>query len=86
MTPARLEITNKGVVGCDTTIRLDGIEIQNVLRRVRLDMQLGEIATAELEVVAWETTEVATDSVRVVVADESQDLLIKLGWTPPEAT
>lgn len=79
---SRLEIVTKGPSGDGAVVRLDGTEIQNALRGLSLDMEVGEITTARLDVLVVDTTDFDGD-VSAHIPEAARELLIKLGWTPP---
>lgn len=83
MSRPRLEITSRGVVGPASTVQLDGVDISNALRGLRLNMAVGDVASAELDVMVVETTAVDIEAT-AHIPPEARDLLIRLGWTPPE--
>lgn len=80
-----LEISSKRPVGCDATVRLDGVDISNTLRGLRLSMSCTDVTTVELDVAVIETTELSAE-VSAHIPDTTRDLLIRLGWTPPEGS
>jgi hypothetical protein len=73
--------------GHTSRVQLDGEDISSALTGMRLHLAAGSVPTATLELALWEApTEL--DAVRVMVPDETRELLVRLGWTPPaeEAT
>lgn len=76
-------------IGSDGTIanvQLDGLDISSVLDAVDLKLRPGCLPEVRLGVLVHDlTTEVEGT---VVIPDETRDLLVRLGWTPPaeEAT
>lgn len=81
----KLEISSPRAVGCDATVRLDGVDISNTLRGLRLSMSCTDVTTVELDVAVVETTDLSAP-VSAHIPAETRDLLVRLGWTPPEET
>jgi hypothetical protein len=80
---SNLRIVTTGVRGA--TIELDGNDIADAVRGLRLDMHVGAVTVAELDVVVVDQTEIASE-VKARIPDGTRSLLIALGWTPPEVT
>lgn len=79
----RLKITADGPLPVKgVMVSLDGAEIQNELRGLRLHMAADRITTVELDVSVVDMTEVDTE-VKAFIPAGTRDLLIKIGWTPP---
>lgn len=73
--------------GHTSRVELSGHDISSALTGVSLRLEAGSVPTATLEMALWEMpTEL--DMVQVKVPDETRELLVRLGWTPPaeEAT
>lgn len=84
---SRLEIADKSGCSASGSVRLDGHDISHALRGLRLNMMVGELNIAELDVdvVAVELTSVDAE-VKAHIPADTHDLLVRLGWTPPEET
>ncbi|MFG2269128.1 hypothetical protein ACGFNY_05060 [Streptomyces chartreusis] len=68
--------------GHTSQVELSGHDISHALTGVTLRLDAGSVPTATLEVALWEVpTEL--DAVQVKVPDETRELLVRLGWTPP---
>lgn len=81
--PGKLRISSDGIVG---NVQLDGQDVSHALAGLKLRMAAGELPQATLDVLVHDlSTEVEA---RVVIPQETRDLLVRLGWTPPaeEAT
>lgn len=81
MTSGRVTITSEGHPKT-ARVNLDGRDITRALRRVSLDLRHDDAPQITLELVVAETVSVTGGSM-LYVADESRDLLIAFGWTPP---
>lgn len=73
--------------GHASRVELSGHDISHALTGVTLRLDAGSVPTATLELALWEVP-AELDAVEVKVPDETKDLLVRLGWTPPaeEAT
>ena len=81
--PGKVQISSDGVTG---RLHLDGQDISQVLDGVDLKLRPGCLPEVTLGVIVHDlTTEVEA---KVVIPQETHDLLVRLGWTPPaeEAT
>jgi hypothetical protein len=65
------------------TVELDGQEIQNGLVGVELHVHVGEMNSAILELKA--PTFEADGEFQIMLPEETQAALKRLGWTPPPA-
>jgi hypothetical protein len=63
------------------TVELDGTPIQRGLRGIDLRLHAGEVNAATLELVV--PTMDVEGEFEVVLPEETQALLKRLGWTPP---
>lgn len=63
-------------------IELDGQDISNAVGRVSVEMRAGDIPRAVLYVSVGTTADLG--EVTAHIPAEAHDLLVKLGWTPPE--
>jgi hypothetical protein len=81
--PGKLHITSDGVA---SRVRLDGEDISRALVGVRLNLGVGVLPQATLDVLVHDLT-TETEG-QVVLPEATRDLLVRLGWTPPaeEAT
>lgn len=70
----------KGATG--GTVMLDGEDISDGVRGLTLEAAVGEVTRVTLDIPVVVTSE-AADNVEVFMPDQTRDLLIKLGWTPP---
>ena len=75
-----LKIATTSPVG-RATIELDGEQIQHGVRGVAVRLEVGELNQATLELVAPEVE--AEGEFQIMLPEETQDLLKRLGWTPP---
>lgn len=80
---AKIEISGTGLPG-GTTIRMDGQDIAPALRGLTLAMDAEELPTLQLNLACLEIEQLTLDGVRVMLPTATRDLLISLGWTPPE--
>lgn len=73
--------------GTHATVHLDGTDIAHALTGIALTLGVNKAATATLDLVIVDVTEVQDTEARIVIPDATRDLLVQLGWTaPPEAT
>lgn len=63
-------------------VELDGHDIANSVLGMSLELKAGHETTATLHLVLDEIP-TDTDEVRAHLPDETHDLLVQLGWTPP---
>ena len=84
--PKALRI-NRQESGLGHRVELDGIDIANSILGLTVTITAGEMPAATLNLVLDEIP-TDTDEVRVRLPQETRDLLVRLGWTPPaeEAT
>jgi hypothetical protein len=68
--------------GMGHRVELDGHDIANSVLGVTVAFKGGEMPAATLDLVLDEIP-TDTDEVRVHLPDETRDLLVRLGWTPP---
>lgn len=79
--PGALRISGSGLPG-GTTVELDGEDVTAALAGLSLTLSAEHRPTAVLNVLLRHTdTEVENPT--VVIPDETRDLLVRLGWTPP---
>jgi hypothetical protein len=65
-------------------ITLNGHEIQNAVKGVRLRLDAGDPRPAVvLELAVYSLTETALEPARVWMTDETWNLLVDAGWEPP---
>ncbi|MCW2920025.1 MAG: hypothetical protein JWN52_8093 [Actinomycetia bacterium] len=79
-----LRITS-GIAGTDTKIELDGTDISNALFGISLHGRAGAGFSATLDMRAFEV-DTESEDVDVQLPDTAREVLVKLGWTPPEGT
>jgi hypothetical protein len=84
MTAHRLKVTNPGAFGHQTVVELDGLDVSGALRGFDLNVSVSDLNTARLFLSA-PAFEVEGEY-RVALDEDSQALLKRLGWTPPEET
>jgi hypothetical protein len=75
----RIGRSEKGLGHC---VELDGHDIANAILGLTVAFKGGEMPTASLDLVLDEIP-TETEDVRVHLPDETRDLLVRLGWTPP---
>lgn len=79
--PGALRISGTGLPG-GTAVELDGMDITSAIDALSLRLSVSEHPTGVLNVLLHKVdTEV--ENPRLVVPDETRDLLVRLGWTPP---
>ncbi len=73
--------------GLGHNAELDGVDISNSILGLTVTFKGGEMPAATLDVVLDEIP-TETDEVCVRLPQDTRDLLVRLGWTPPaeEAT
>ena len=84
--PQRLRLGGTGLPG-GTQIELDGVDIAHAVTGLSLHIGVDNLPTAVFDV-ALRELDTDLEQPRVTVPDETRDLLVRLGWTPPaeEAT
>lgn len=80
MSRARITI---GSTGANGEVELDGQRISNMVRGFTLHGSVHEVTRLELDVVLLEGAEVDAEP-NVVVPQVTHDLLVMLGWKPPD--
>lgn len=80
MTSAR--ITNQGVAGPHTTLDLDGNSVSHQVCGLTLDIRVGSPPLLTLDIPLNQAFEFTGD-VAIRVDPSVEDLLLRLGWTPP---
>lgn len=68
--------------GLGHRVELDGHDIAHLILGLTIAIKGGEMSTATLNLVLDEIP-TETDDVRVHLPQETRDLLVRLGWTPP---
>lgn len=81
MTDHSLRVVAKGATG--GTVELDGEDISNTVRGLDIQLRVGDIPKVTLDVVVVDLSN-ETDGAAALIRPETRDLLVKLGWTPPE--
>jgi hypothetical protein len=61
-------------------IRIDGQDVSKAVRGFQLESRVGEVTTLVLDLVMVRA-EIEVDT---VIVPQTYDLLVRLGWTPPE--
>ena len=84
MSGHQLKITAGQMGGPGTVVELDGQEIQRALVGLDYHLRAGDPTAVTLDVFAPEV--VVAGEVEVRLREETQALLKRLGWTPPEET
>lgn len=67
-------------------ILLDGEDISSAVQAFTVEASCSEVTRVTLDIPVVAKAEVVDSMADVFIADEARDLLIKLGWTPPEET
>lgn len=80
---SKLEITGTGLPG-GTVIRLDGHDITQVMRELTLNVGAGVVPSLDLTIPVFEGMRLGLEEVQVYLPDETRELLVRIGWTPPE--
>lgn len=75
-------IFHQGVGRSDQVVTLDGDDISRLVRSVSIDAEAGHIPSVRLELAVFEI-ESAAEGTKVHIASGTEDLLVRLGWTPP---
>lgn len=65
-----------------TRVELNGQDISNLTCGATVKVAIGEIPRIELDLLAVEVTSKTGDA-EIYLPQETQDLLVKFGWTPP---
>ena len=79
----RLAITAQAP-GERSTITIDGHDISNALTGLTLEIGVGKVPTATLDLLLIDTTEYQDAETRILIPEATRDTLVALGWTPPE--
>jgi phage protein D len=80
--PGALHISGNGLPG-STTVELDGEDITSTLKGLSLRLSTEDQPTATLDVLLWETS-TDLENPAIIVPDKTRELLVSLGWTPPQ--
>jgi hypothetical protein len=80
---SRIEISGTGLPG-GTAVRLDGQDIINAVRGLKLALGVGQLPELELDVVIRDAVELELQDVQVYLPNSTRELLVRLGWTPPD--
>lgn len=80
--PGELRISGSGLPG-GTKVELDGQDVSNSLTGLTFRIGLESRPTAVLDIVLRDLS-VAVENPGLVVPGATRELLIQLGWTPPE--
>lgn len=78
----KLRLTGSGLPG-GTRVELDGVDVASSLTGMSLSIGLDDKPQAVLDVVLYEL-DTNLDGVQFVVPPKTREVLIQLGWTPPE--
>jgi hypothetical protein len=82
VTQHHLKVTTRNGAGHSTDVELDDQRISSALRGVDLHLKVGELNSATLELFA---PAIEFDGeAEVQLPEETQALLKRLGWTPPD--
>lgn len=65
------------------SVELDGEDISRLVRSISLDSEAGHLPEVTLDLMVVEV-ETVTDETRVHMAPGTAELLVRLGWSPPE--
>lgn len=65
-------------------VELDGLDIAPCVLGMELSFRGGDLPTARLDLALFDVTPVDSEDVVVLLDDRTRDLLVSLGWTPPE--
>lgn len=76
----QVKITSDGIHG---TVVLDGVDLGNTVTEVCLHAGVDTLTELRLELLLGATATVFEGQAVVIVADETRDVLLTLGWTPP---
>jgi hypothetical protein len=77
-----VRFANRGAVGINTELQLDGHDVRNHVSGLTLSAQIGEPVRITLDVPVHKVTEYEGDAA-VSFNPELEEILISLGWTPP---
>jgi hypothetical protein len=80
----QLKMTCASGIAQQSTVELDGDDITHGLRSVVLRLNAGDLVTAELELIYLDAE--FEGQAKVILPEETQALLKRLGWTPPAGT
>lgn len=80
----KLRLTGSGLPG-DTRVELDGVDVARGLKGLTLTLDAADDdrPRAVLDVLLWEL-DTELDGVQFAVPSKTREVLIQLGWTPPE--
>lgn len=78
----QLKIACPSGFGRPATVELDGESIEHGLRGVVLRIDADEVVTAELDLLYLDAE--FEGQAKVVLPEETQAVLKRLGWTPPD--
>lgn len=65
-------------------VELDGVDIADCITGVDLRFRVDDIPCATLNLLLVDVTPVDSEDVEVLIDEKTRDLLVRLGWTPPE--
>lgn len=65
-----------------TRVELDGEDISQTLTGLSVRLDAGELPCIQLDVLVLDLT-AELENPRIVIPDDTRDLLIRFGWTPP---
>lgn len=65
----------------DQKVTLDGEDISHLVRAISIDTAAGDPSSVTLELAVSEIETAAETKIRIAAGTE--DLLVRLGWTPP---
>lgn len=86
MKQGHIEINNPSIVAGAGSLKLDDVDISKCVRGFAIPpVKVGDILRVELDVVAMQGMHF-TGSEYVGIPAETADLLITLGWTPPDGS
>jgi hypothetical protein len=78
-----MRFTNTGVCGHNSKVELDGRDISNHVNGLTLTAAVNEPVKVTLDVPVHKVTEYEGDAV-VRLSPELEEILLGLGWTPPQ--
>lgn len=64
------------------TVELDGVDVSKAVCGLTMKMKAGHLPNVVLEVLVLDLSTESEADARI--PDETRELLLKLGWTPPE--
>lgn len=82
MSKADIEI--KGA-GYDGHILINGHDVTHQTRSVTIKSAVGEVTQVTLDLVVLDSTRIQSDHTEVFIPADTAELLVKAGWTPPDA-